>query len=232
MGKIFGTVKVTTGAIPGEYAFIDTHDLGQLVSCEEVLIQQIYDLSRVPFVPDIVVDCGSHIGLFSLVAGLKYPSAALIAYEPEPENFRVLQKQLRRFGERVTVVNAAVSDHDGEAEFIVFQSNCGHLTEGHHAPVAVADAKRLCVPTIDLAAETEKWQGHKLLLKIDIEGTEACVVPRLIRKLPPQTALFIELHFDNSLSQNLREMLAAAGFTISATRLSAESSDWFALRAV
>src|SRR5438034_9530102 len=67
LGRCFGVVKVRTSATAGEWALIDTHDLGQLVSCEELLIEKTYDLSLVPFQPDVIVDCGSHIGLFSLI---------------------------------------------------------------------------------------------------------------------------------------------------------------------
>src|SRR5690349_8657316 len=65
-GRCFGVVKIRTRATAGELALIDTHDLGHLVSCEELLIERTYDLSMVPFKPDVIVDCGCHIGLFSL----------------------------------------------------------------------------------------------------------------------------------------------------------------------
>src|SRR5205814_7441900 len=122
-GKLFGTVKVRAEAIDGEYALINTHDLGELVSCDEVLVERIYDLSLVPFVPDLVVDCGSHIGLFSLIAGLKYPRAELIAYEPNPENFQLSRRQLDRFGSRIRLIEAAVSDQTGQSRFCALYSN-------------------------------------------------------------------------------------------------------------
>lgn len=229
LGKIFGVVKVRTGTVSGDYALIDTHDLGHLVSFEEVLVQKIYDLSLVPFVPQVVVDCGSHIGLFSLLAGSRYPQASLIAYEPEPENIRMLQKQLARFGSRVKVVEAAVFDREGDYSFSVFQSNCGHLGNGDLC-VSPAHEKRLLVRTVDLAAEAELWKSKDLLIKIDIEGAEAQVIPRLIDHLPQSTALFLEIHGGGPIRDSLRQLLANAGFDVMVTRLSPQSSDWFALR--
>jgi FkbM family methyltransferase len=231
LGKIFREVKVGTRATSGEYAFVDTHDLGHLVSCDELLVQQIYDLSLVPFAPDIVIDCGSHIGLFSLIAALRYPSATITAYEPEPENVKFLKKQLDRFGQRVKIVEAALGDADGEENFVVFQSNCGHL-DGANDHVPVPNERWLTVRTIDLAAHAKLWEGKNLLMKIDIEGAETRVLPRLVNTLPHNTALFLEVHVDAPARERLRQLLAGACFSVSVTRNSAESSDWVALRPV
>ena len=227
LGRLFGTVKVRTGVTSGEYALIDTHDLGQLVSCEEILIEQIYKFSLVPFVPDLVVDCGSHIGLFSLVAALEYPEASVSAFEPAPDNVRVLRKQLARFGSRISINEAAVFDRDGESGFSVAQSNCGHLNGSDSAP---KDHRFLTVRTVDLAAEAETWQEQKLLIKLDIEGAEEQVLPRLVPKLPRNTALFLEIHSQDHVRQKLCDLLTEKGFAVSLTRQSPESSDWFAFR--
>src|SRR5262245_48570769 len=63
-GRLFGPVNVRTKTVAGAVAAVDTHDLGQLISCEEILIERTYDLALVPFKPEIIVDCGAHIGLF------------------------------------------------------------------------------------------------------------------------------------------------------------------------
>src|SRR5206468_1743975 len=76
-GKCVGVMKVRTRTTGGEFALIDTRDLGELISCEEILIDRTYNLSMVPFRPDLIIDCGAHIGLFTLLAGLRYSSAEL-----------------------------------------------------------------------------------------------------------------------------------------------------------
>ena len=44
---------------------------------------------------EIVVDVGAHIGLYSLIAAKKVgPSGKVIAIEPDPENFRILRKNI------------------------------------------------------------------------------------------------------------------------------------------
>ena len=229
MGRIFRTVKIRTRATSGEYAVIDTHDLGQLVSCEELLVQRIYDFSLLPFVPDLVVDCGGHIGLFSLLAASTYQHAAVTVYEPEPENLKVLRRQLERFGLRIKIVEAAVSDKEGLSGFRVFESNSGHLNAADD-PKALATERQLTVKTIDLTEHAQSWQGKKLLVKMDIEGAEAQVIPRLLDRFPRDTAMFLEMHGDESVRERLSSLLAQAGFALNLTRSSEASSDWFALR--
>jgi hypothetical protein len=97
-GRLFGPVNVRTKTVAGAVAAVDTHDLGQLISCEEILIERTYDLALVPFEPEIIVDCGAHIGLFSLMAGLRYPEADILAFEPDAQNCSVARAQLAGLG--------------------------------------------------------------------------------------------------------------------------------------
>jgi FkbM family methyltransferase len=223
LGRCFGVVKVRTHATAGELALIDTHDLGHLVSCEELLIEKTYDLSLVPFQPDVVVDCGSHIGLFSLIAGLHYPRARLIAYEPDPSNFRLAERQLARFATRLRLVEAAVSTVDGEAWFSRSDSNSGHFSRSD------IDGQ-LLVRTIDLAADVPQWRAERLLLKMDIEGAERQVLPQLVSHFPKQCALFLESHGGKEGWNDLSGLLSKAGFQVSTKRERGLFVDGFALR--
>ena len=125
-------MKVRTRATGGEFALVDTHDLGELISCEEVLIDRTYDFTMVPFRPDLIADCGAHIGLFTLIAGSHYASAELIAFEPDVCNFRRARRQLARLTSRLRLIEAAVSTENGEAWFYKEESDTGHLTHEPH----------------------------------------------------------------------------------------------------
>ncbi|KUL83801.1 hypothetical protein ZTR_06648 [Talaromyces verruculosus] len=50
----------------------------------------IHSLSAAPF----IVDAGANIGLFSLYMKRKYPSAKILAFEPAPETFNILSRNL------------------------------------------------------------------------------------------------------------------------------------------
>ena len=216
-------MKVRTRATGGEFALIDTHDLGELISCEEVLIERTYDFDRVPFQPDLVADCGAHIGLFTLIAGSRYSSAELVAFEPDVCNFRKAQQQLARFACRLRLIEAAVSTENGETWFCREESNSGHLTRAPH------DGKQR-VRLVNLLDEARCWAGRRLLLKMDIEGEEREVLPHIIGHLPRESAIFIEVHGGLEIWDKLSNIASRAGFKICITRERGDFTDAFALR--
>lgn len=223
LGKVFGLLPVRTRATGSQAAWVDTHDLGHLISCEEILVEGCYDLELVPFQPDIVVDCGAHIGLFSLIAGLRYPEAALNAFEPHPANVFILNRQLARFGGRVHLTEAAVSTTTGMDWFYSEDSNTGRISD-ESAPCAVQ------VRRVDLAKSIQYDIGTRLLLKMDIEGEELRVLPHVISLLPRQCALYFETHGGEEAWQEISTLLVEHSFQVSLTRNRGQFKDGFALR--
>lgn len=51
-----------------------------------------------PAGPVIVVDCGAHIGVFSMLAAAYLARAEIHAFEPQPESFELLEANARRSG--------------------------------------------------------------------------------------------------------------------------------------
>jgi precorrin-6B methylase 2 len=64
---------------------------------------------------DRVVDVGAHVGYFTLLAArLCGPNGRVFAFEPHPDNFRLLERNIRENGaENVTAVRKAVADRAG-----------------------------------------------------------------------------------------------------------------------
>ena len=77
----------------------------------EIFVESCYQAARVR--PDAnVIDIGANIGLFSLLAAQK--AATVLAFEPEPGNFAILQKNCRLNAARnVTARQLAVSGTSG-----------------------------------------------------------------------------------------------------------------------
>jgi FkbM family methyltransferase len=223
IGKIIGEVGVRTRATLGEPAWVDTHDLGHLISCEEVLVEGVYDLSRVSFEPDVVFDCGAHIGLFTLIAGLRFRQAQLLAYEPNKKNFHMATRQVARFRGRVQVIEAAVATWDGVAGWVLGESNTGRLSDS-----LGADGGK--VRTIDLAGALRSYRNLRMVMKMDIEGEERSVLPHVIRELPVKCALFFETHTGEGAWIEIRGLLEQHGFHVARTRHRGEFSDGFAER--
>jgi len=72
-----------------------------------------YDPGIPSFSPNTIVDVGAHIGMASILFALKYPSAKIIAVEPEPSNFRALLRNTAPY-ETITPIQAALWRQDGE----------------------------------------------------------------------------------------------------------------------
>jgi FkbM family methyltransferase len=66
----------------------DTSDLSVF---RQLLIDRCYDFQR-ELSPDLIIDCGANIGLFSVLAANRFPGAHIVAIEPEESNFELLKR--------------------------------------------------------------------------------------------------------------------------------------------
>jgi len=107
-----------------------------------------------------ILDLGANVGLFTAWALQEWPQARVTAFEPDPENMRVLRRFVATNGleHQVKLVEAAVGSQDGTVNF----------KAGLGSGSALSDDGALTVPKQDaqpLMAEAD-------LVKIDIEGGE------------------------------------------------------------
>lgn len=143
----------------------------------------------------VCVDVGANIGYFSvLAAALVEEAGAVFAFEPDPENFALLQANavLNQQQQCITAVQAALSTQAGTAELFLSEDNLGD-----HQIYAAGDPRR-SVP-IELLNGSE-YLGERLqrldLLKVDTQGSEYQVMVGLmplLQALPGGTHILIEL---------------------------------------
>ncbi|KAI8954682.1 FkbM family methyltransferase [Xylaria longipes] len=60
---------------------------------KEIFEDGCYDISNLPEAP-FVIDAGANVGLFSLYVKNKFPSSKIIAFEPAPETYDILRRNL------------------------------------------------------------------------------------------------------------------------------------------
>ena len=66
----------------------------------------------------VILDCGSHIGLSIAWFKRRFPKARITAFEPDPQNFELLQANVAANGfEGVELLNVALSSERGTARF-------------------------------------------------------------------------------------------------------------------
>src|ERR1041385_588523 len=92
--KFWPSITVRPKGFRGAAVNIDPRDLGQLISFQEIIVEQGYDFALVPFEPTHILDCGAHIGLFAVSALKRYPAAHIMAFEPNPANIAMIRRQI------------------------------------------------------------------------------------------------------------------------------------------
>ena len=136
----------------------------------EVLVDQAYylDLPERPF----IIDGGANIGLATLLFKRRHPGCQILAFEPDPDTHALCQKNIDANGlADVEVVNAALSDREGELELSVDAAVPGNLGMSTR-PVPNLLGRR-SVPARKLSSFIKRRVD---LLKLDIEGVEVDVL--------------------------------------------------------
>jgi len=155
----------------------------------EVIFGKSYDFP-LKFTPKVIIDCGANIGLASVFFKNKYPSAKIIAVEPEKENFEILSKNLNNYNNTILYNNGIwnksarlkIEDNgSGSLGFMVYESeenNTNAITSISIKDILLQNN----IDTIDI-------------LKIDIEGSEKELFESNYDYWLPRTKLIsIELH--------------------------------------
>jgi FkbM family methyltransferase len=143
---------------------IDTSDF---CAYRDVLIfrSKSYDPGIPGFSPNIIVDAGAHIGMASVLFALKYPTARIIAVEPEPSNFAVLIRNTAPY-KTITPIRAALWREDGE---VTLGASNAH-PKGAFQVVENGQQRVRAITLGTLMRET--GMDSIDLLKVDIEGAE------------------------------------------------------------
>lgn len=150
----------------------------------EVVTEDTYRLRSVQFTPELVVDIGANVGVFSRYARTLFPAAKIIAVEPDPLNAIHFRKFTQDPG--ITLMEYALGS--GQIFHGTTAANGAHetyLSAGLGYPEEMmsklASAHRGLVPSnVPSLRLTEIlnrcWKpGMKTVLKIDCEGAENCI---------------------------------------------------------
>jgi FkbM family methyltransferase len=190
--RLFGSPAQVTVEAPGiqhpVHLRLRTTDVA---SCEEILIKRQYDWDF-RRTPQIIVDAGANIGLASIFYANKYPSARIIAIEPEASNFQMLVKNTAAYS-RVKTVNAALWSENCELD--IFDPEQGHTAFQMRGETDTRGTQRARVSGITLDKLMSDFGiNHIDLLKVDVEGAERQVFAQPDRWIAGVENIAIELH--------------------------------------
>ena len=173
----------------------------------EVFLERVYNLKAIHPPPMLVVDAGGHIGTFAVLASVTFPTAKVISFEPDPGNFAVLRRNIHRNGLRVEAANVALADFDGESLLAGPSSMGKHIGAGQGTRVEVRKLSEL----VDFSAVA------RLVMKVDVEGSEWKLLEECGPRLPANTVLFIETHNGASDRERMPRFAERHGFRLTHT---------------
>ncbi|MFA6420618.1 MAG: FkbM family methyltransferase [Patescibacteria group bacterium] len=172
--------------------FMQCFSYAQFVSLfEDIFIREEYFFQSHKPNPS-VIDGGSHIGMSILYFKYLYPNAAITGFEPDPDTFQLLKKNIETNKiSGVTLVNKGLANTSGTRGFYYDDKLPGStimslLKERHYTA-----QKQVGVTTLSSFISQDVS-----LLKLDIEGMELLVLKELAGhdKLKHIQNMIIEYH--------------------------------------
>lgn len=122
--------------------------------------------------PRSIIDAGANVGYSALWFAIEYPSALVVAIEPDPRNAALLRRNTAGCP-NVTVLEAALAGEAGRAVVVdPGQGPCAHRIQRQDNPWSDGNA----LETVDCVTVEQVRKQFDLdqidLLKVDIEGSE------------------------------------------------------------
>lgn len=126
------------------------------------------------FVPNVVIDLGANIGVFSRYARTLWPNALIVSVEPDPNNIAIFKQATQ--DERIILIEAAIGNGP------IYYGNKGangtmevYLSEGPGYTKKFLETVWHKVPVENvMLTDLKKYikKGDKVVMKMDIEGNE------------------------------------------------------------
>ncbi|WP_353572721.1 FkbM family methyltransferase [Candidatus Albibeggiatoa sp. nov. BB20] len=150
--------------------YLDTKDSLNLASGDIFEPDEVALVKQYIKQGDVVIDIGANIGYYSLLfAQLVGETGHVIAFEPDPDNFALLQKNISLNQYRnVTLVQKAVATENSQAQLFLCDENKGM----HRLYDSVCCQTSIEVETVCLDDYLPTLVNRVDFIKIDIEGAE------------------------------------------------------------
>lgn len=142
---------------------------------------------------DVVLDIGACLGYYTLLfAKIVGETGRVFAFEPNPENFALLKKNVDKNGyKNIILANKAVSNETGKIKM--------YLSEYHKADHRIYDSgdgrEAIAIEAMRLDDYFKNYNGQIDFIKIDVQGAEGKVIQGMALLLQKNKALKIFTEF-------------------------------------
>jgi FkbM family methyltransferase len=135
------------------------------------------------------LDLGANVGLSVRLWQIKFPEVRVVAIEPSAASAKLLRKNVDEgpFPQSVIVVQAAVNS-DGRPEFLDQSGD----SDSHQVGTAGTPVAGISID--DAILQAAGADGMVDLVKMDIEGSERCLMACASRWVPKVRYLLVEIH--------------------------------------
>jgi len=194
----------------------------ELETIREAYVEQVYKPNWFNFEKQKIrkiIDIGGLIGSFTLWAQEQWPNATIHVYEPDPDSFDLLAKNIKQTkSKKIFPFNLAVWKKDGNLILHRFSNTPGSNSVIHKKrPFTGNYQGKIKIKTQSMKKALKKIGGNVDILKLDCEGAEYEILYSLSkRELKKIKFLVLEYHeFDNKPKRNpeaLTKFLRRMGF--------------------
>ncbi|HUX35681.1 MAG TPA: FkbM family methyltransferase [Candidatus Paceibacterota bacterium] len=215
--KILGIKKTKEKFLGIEFSFSDYGVFSHL--WREIFVTESYAFSSDTDSPTII-DVGSNIGMSICYFKKCYPKAKVIGFEPDPESFSYLKKniELNKFSD-VSIHNVAISANEGTLTF--YQDKAVGASLVNSLKSSAMHGKKTTSINVPSRKLSGFINGKVDLMKIDIEGAEYGVFQEITGKLHNVHNIFLEVHqgegIENEPIGELLKTLEDSGFRYAIT---------------
>jgi FkbM family methyltransferase len=186
---------------------LEVLDLLDLLVVKETVCDDVYRLADLATGDlRVIVDVGAGLGDFAVLAGSTFPAAEILAFEPNPESFAVLERNLLR--NHLSKV---------EARCIAVGTRSSYeLARTRWSATGTVHARRSTRAVPALALQEIIGDREVDFLKIDCEGSELEVLESLGGGLARVNRIAVEYHdhLVEAAGERVERLLRAEGFTV------------------
>ena len=142
----------------------------------------------------LFIDVGAHYGYYTLLVGTAYPGCRIIALEPVPENYAVLQRNVALNGlKNVELHNLAASDSEGFRDLKVKEASDSCSFYDHPLTHTL---KEIEVQTVSLDGFLQLSPDMHVIIKVDTDGHEPHVLRGMKNLLRESSGVSLLVEFN------------------------------------
>jgi FkbM family methyltransferase len=132
-----------------------------------------------PDTESVVLDCGAHIGIFSILSSIYLKKSKIHAFEPQPSNFSLLDQNTQIYRNIISYPVGVGIENTSLKLYRHGSSSEGFTGRWTLTPTTEETSEQMTVSVINLEEFINKIDVPVFILKLDLEGFEAAVLKNL-----------------------------------------------------